>query len=60
MTALPPADLPAHEEPPDDDLPEQMRVRRDKRAQLLTAGHAPYPVWVDRTHTLAQVREQWG
>ena len=39
-----------------DDLPEQMRVRRDKRQRLLDAGVAPYPVAVDRTHTLAQVR----
>ena len=39
-----------------DDLPEQMRVRRDKRQRLLDAGVEPYPVSVDRTHTLAQVR----
>ena len=39
-----------------DDLPEQMRVRRDKRQRLLDAGVEPYPVGVDRTHTLAQVR----
>ena len=45
---------------PADDLPEQMRVRRAKRARLLDAGHPAYPVWTARTHTLAQVREQWG
>ena len=39
-----------------DDLPEQMRVRRDKRQRMLDAGVEPYPVGVDRTHTLAQVR----
>jgi len=43
-------------EPPDTDLPEQMRVRRAKRAELLAAGHDPYPVAVARTHRLAEVR----
>ena len=32
-----------------------MRVRRDKRQQLLDAGEEPYPVVVDRTHTLKQI-----
>ncbi|MFT7835656.1 lysine--tRNA ligase [Saccharothrix sp. BKS2] len=41
----------------DDDLPEQMRVRREKRARLLERGVDPYPVEVPRTHTLRQVRE---
>jgi lysyl-tRNA synthetase class 2 len=40
----------------DIDMPEQFRIRRDKRARLLAEGHDPYPVAVDRTHTLAQVR----
>jgi lysyl-tRNA synthetase class 2 len=44
---------------PDADLPEQMKVRREKRDRLLAAGVEPYPVTVPRTHTLAQVREQW-
>jgi lysyl-tRNA synthetase class 2 len=39
-----------------DDLPEQIRVRRDKRDRLLAAGVEPYPVELPRTHTLAQVR----
>jgi len=39
-----------------DDLPEQLRVRREKRERLLAAGTEPYPVDVGRTHTLAQVR----
>jgi lysyl-tRNA synthetase class 2 len=43
-----------------DELPEQMRVRRQKRERLLASGRPAYPVWVERTHTLAQVREQWG
>jgi lysyl-tRNA synthetase, class II len=38
------------------DLPEQFRIRRDKRARLLAEGREPYPVAIERTHTLAQVR----
>ena len=41
----------------DDDLPEQLRVRREKRARLLERGVDPYPVEVPRTHTLREVRE---
>src|SRR5919107_4918043 len=41
---------------PGDDLPEQMRVRRDKRQRLIEHGVQPYPVTVERTHTLAQIR----
>jgi lysyl-tRNA synthetase class 2 len=41
---------------PDDDQPEQLRVRRDKRERMLAAGHDPYPVSVPRTHTLGEVR----
>ncbi|MEE6177052.1 lysine--tRNA ligase [Mycobacterium sp. 050134] len=37
-------------------LPEQFRIRRDKRARLLAEGQEPYPVAIERTHTLAQVR----
>jgi lysyl-tRNA synthetase class 2 len=49
-----------HSEPlPQDDLPEQMRVRRDKRERLLLDSD-PYPVAVHRTHTLAQIRERFG
>jgi lysyl-tRNA synthetase class 2 len=39
----------------DDDLPEQLRIRREKRQQVLDAGGDPYPVVVGRTHTLRQV-----
>ncbi|GAB2933883.1 lysine--tRNA ligase [Rhodococcus aerolatus] len=39
-----------------DDLPEQLRVRREKRARLLAAGTDPYPVAVPRTTTLSAVR----
>ncbi|TDK90884.1 lysine--tRNA ligase [Mycobacterium paragordonae] len=41
---------------PPGDLPEQFRIRRDKRARLLAEGHDPYPVAIQRTHTLAEVR----
>lgn len=37
-----------------------MRVRMDKRAKLLESGVEPYPVGVDRTHTLSEVREKYG
>ena len=39
-----------------DDLPEQMRVRREKLDRLRAAGVEPYPVGVPRTHTLAEIR----
>ena len=44
------------EHPAEDDLPEQVRVRREKRQRMLDTGVAPYPIAVDRTHTLAEVR----
>ncbi|HEY7987679.1 MAG TPA: lysine--tRNA ligase [Lapillicoccus sp.] len=47
-------------EPTVDDVPEQIRVRREKRQRLLDSGRDAYPVEVSRTHTLQQVREQWG
>ncbi len=43
-----------------DDLPEQMRLRRDKRARLLAEGVAPYPVHVARTMSLRELREQFA
>lgn len=48
--------IPALEE---DDLPEQMQVRHDKRTRMLDAGNDPYPVRVARTHSLSQVRAEW-
>lgn len=38
------------------DLPEQMRVRREKRERLIAEGHEAYPVGVPVTTTVAQVR----
>jgi lysyl-tRNA synthetase class 2 len=43
-----------------DDLPEQIRVRREKRARLLAEGGQPYPVVVPRTHELREVRRDWA
>ncbi len=39
-----------------EDLPEQYRIRQDKRRRLLDDGREPYPVSVPRTHSLAEVR----
>ena len=44
----------------DADLPEQIRIRAEKRARLLAAGIEPYPVAVPRTHALREVRRRWG
>jgi lysyl-tRNA synthetase class 2 len=46
----------SNQPPPAPDLPEQLRVRRAKRAEMLAAGYEPYPVAVERTHSLAQIR----
>ena len=40
-------------------VPEQVKVRREKRARILESGRDAYPVEVPRTHTLAEVREHW-
>jgi len=44
----------------DADLPEQIRVRRAKRAAMLAEGADPYPVTLPRTHTPREVREKYG
>ena len=46
-------------QPPEDDLPEQLRIRRAKREQLLARGIDPYPVELPRTHTLREIREAY-
>ena len=43
----------------DDDLPEQLRIRREKRASLLERGIEPYPVAVARTKSLQEVRQKY-
>jgi lysyl-tRNA synthetase class 2 len=41
-----------------DDLPEQVRIRREKYDRLMAdPDRAPFPVTVARTHTLAQIRQ---
>jgi lysyl-tRNA synthetase class 2 len=51
-----PADVPdAH-----DDLPEQLRVRREKRDRLVEDGPGAYPVSVPRTHLIADVVSSYG
>ncbi|MGI9157442.1 MAG: lysine--tRNA ligase [Marmoricola sp.] len=54
MTEHPPASPSA-----EDDLPEQIRVRREKRQRLLDAGEAAYPLEVARSHTLADIRASY-
>jgi lysyl-tRNA synthetase class 2 len=44
---------------PDEELPEQLRVRRAKLDRLRAAGLDPYPVAVPRTATLAEIREKY-
>ena len=43
----------------EDDLPEQLRIRREKRASLIERGIEPYPVAVARTKSLKEVREKY-
>ena len=42
-------------ENPAEDVPEQMRVRREKRDRIIDAGGQAYPVSVPRTHLIADV-----
>jgi lysyl-tRNA synthetase class 2 len=45
--------------PIEDDLPEQLRIRREKRAGLIERGVEPYPVAVARTSSLADIRVKY-
>jgi lysyl-tRNA synthetase class 2 len=49
--------LPSGIEPAD--ASEQMHVRLDKRGKLLARGEEPYPVTLERTHSLAEVRAKY-
>ena len=40
----------------EDDLPEQMRIRREKREQLAASGMEPYAIGLPITTTIAAVR----
>ncbi|NLG47590.1 lysine--tRNA ligase [Gordonia sp. (in: high G+C Gram-positive bacteria)] len=42
-----------------DQTPEQVRVRQDKRTRILDDGRQAYPVSVERTHSLAQIRAEY-
>lgn len=42
-----------------DDAPEQIRIRAEKRARMLGAGNTPYPVHVDITNTITEIREKY-
>jgi lysyl-tRNA synthetase, class II len=43
-----------------DDLPEQMKIRREKRARMLAEDREPYPVGFARTATIAEIRKRFG
>jgi lysyl-tRNA synthetase, class II len=43
----------------DDNVPEQVRVRLEKRARMLASGADPYPVRYPRTTTAAALRERY-
>lgn len=63
MTETPAASAGSNEPtdaPLENELPEQMQVRRAKRQQLLDSDREAYPVTVPVTHTLSQVRAEWG
>ncbi len=53
-------DQPAAPADAEDDLPEQIRVRREKRQRLLDTGQEPYPVRVVVTRTIPSVRAQYA
>jgi hypothetical protein len=42
-----------------EDLPEQLRIRREKRADLIAQGIEPYPVAVARTKSLSEIRTKY-
>ncbi|MAU80598.1 lysine--tRNA ligase [Gordonia sp. Z-3] len=40
----------------DDNAPEQLRIRREKRDRILGEGREAYPVSIARTHSLSEIR----
>lgn len=60
MTETPAPDTETTKDEHASDVPEQVRVRTAKRAQLLADGIEPYPAHVPVTHTIPEVRAQWG
>lgn len=43
----------------DQELPEQLRIRREKRDRIIESGGEAYPVAVPRTKTLAEIRAKY-
>ncbi len=43
-----------------DDLPEQLRIRREKRSAILARGDEAYPVAVARTSSLRVIRDRYA
>ncbi|MFT4085617.1 MAG: lysine--tRNA ligase [Gordonia sp. (in: high G+C Gram-positive bacteria)] len=43
----------------DDQTPEQLRIRRAKRERILSEGREVYPVALERTHSLSEIRAQY-
>lgn len=43
-----------------DQTPEQLRIRREKRERILADGRDAYPVSIPRTHSLAEIRADFG
>ena len=54
-----PRETPVGPDSGQDDLPEQIRVRREKRDRLLSEGVQPYPTSVPRTHLLKDLRARY-
>ncbi|MGD0703273.1 MAG: bifunctional lysylphosphatidylglycerol synthetase/lysine--tRNA ligase LysX [Trebonia sp.] len=48
------------EEAVPDNVPEQVRVRLEKRSRMLASGIDPYPVTYPRTASMALLREKYG
>ena len=44
---------------PEVDLPEQLRIRREKRDRILQSGREAYPVSVPRTKSLSEIRAKY-
>ena len=44
----------------EDDLPEQLRIRREKRATILARGTEVYPVSVPRSSSLKEIRARYA
>jgi lysyl-tRNA synthetase class 2 len=53
-------DQPAAPADAEDDVPEQIRVRREKRQRLLDSGQEAYPVGVPLTHSIPTLRATYA